>query len=436
MTAALQTSEPEIYSVFDQLSDAVLLVDARGRCLYRNAGCDALSEHLIAAAIDMCFCDWDTTCGDLRDYALARQAELEGWRVSCAPFQGNKVIVCKYNDKLGNRIQVMREDFARAHADGTPLQIAAIKALRAQVSYRWLTIGHFDWSNERILFDNCYDGNDLQSDGLPPLYRNPDFKACAQMVVTDHLDECFSGIEPYARLGMTHMIGMALKNHLDECVGYALLGHEGQPGDVREASTLLHELAVLYGPYFEVKSAKQIAQKAQIEANTDVVTGKGNRRACETFLQECLDQMEHEEQEDAVLAMFNAKAARNSILMLVDFDGFKRINDTLGHEAGDRALRSVADKLERLGNDEARVFRMGGDELVQIFPRAGDLEAENLRFEINLIEKELQQEGFAALGLSIGVVNFFEGNGTVQSLMTLADARMYQDKKLRSLAFL
>lgn len=424
----------DVYSMFDLLSDAIFVVNAKGTCIYRNPNMDEFPAHLEQRAIlhcqDLgCACDIETS-GQQMD-----MGSLEGWQIHCSPLGDHKAIICKYDVSFGERIMRLREDFASEQAQGTPPRLAAMHVLRHHIDARWIAIGHMDWPNERILFDVSYDGDQLGENMLPPFYRNVNFNMCAAPAITSDLSECFARTEPHKALGFEFLVGLALKNHHGKCVGYAMVAFDCTPGDVKGTLTLLQELAVLYGPYFEAGNAREQMDAAIVEANTDIVTGVGNRRAFEAFLQQCLNDYVDELASDNVLAMFDPRALRNSVLMLIDFDAFKRINDTMGHSEGDRALRMVAEKLGHMGGEDCPVFRLGGDEMVQILPRCGELDAEDLRQRINGIEQEMQAEGFPMLGLSMGVVHFFEAEASISSLMTLADARMYQDKKMRSVMF-
>jgi diguanylate cyclase (GGDEF)-like protein len=310
-----------------------------------------------------------------------------------------------------------------------------MKVLREHVNSRWIAIGVVDPKLPGVTFDLAFDDDHLEANRFPNLVAKPDSKPCTHdVLLTSRLEDHFVNASELRALGIGHVVGMCLRNHRNDCVGYALLADEEEPHHMSHRVTLLKELAVLYGPYFEVSSAHQRVRKAVADANTDVVTGHGNRRALESFLQECLEEMHRELQEADVQTLFDIHAMRNSVVMLIDMDGFKRVNDSLGHGEGDRALRLVADSLQKIDKN-SRVFRFGGDELVQVFPRAGALDADELRFHINKVERTLDKEGFKDVGLSFGIVHLFEGDGTYASLMTLADARMYHEKRLRSVAF-
>ena len=58
-------------------------------------------------------------------------------------------------------------------------------------------------------------------------------------------------------------------------------------------------------------------------------------------------------------------------MLLLDLDGFKEINDRLGHQTGDRVLQGIADQLTRLGAEASVIARLGGDEFAVLIPDVG-----------------------------------------------------------------
>lgn len=119
-------------------------------------------------------------------------------------------------------------------------------------------------------------------------------------------------------------------------------------------------------------------------------------------------------------------------LLYMDLDDFKRINDTLGHEAGDEALRQTAGRFSAIVRDTDTLARVGGDEFVLLLADLeGDTEAAVLRVAQKYIEAlhtPLQIAGMDChLGVSIGIA-LGEGDQTADALMQAADQAMYRAK--------
>ncbi|HBY85429.1 MAG TPA: diguanylate cyclase [Colwellia sp.] len=125
----------------------------------------------------------------------------------------------------------------------------------------------------------------------------------------------------------------------------------------------------------------------------------------------------------------------NYCITFIDLDGFKKINDKLGHEAGDNMLIATAlvmqEKLQELGS----IFRCGGDEFIWVVDIDNAQQTESIVKQLSALllqtEQDLQQQGWSDAGLSFGIASSFETLNQSECL-SLADQRMYkykQDKK-------
>jgi diguanylate cyclase (GGDEF)-like protein len=163
-----------------------------------------------------------------------------------------------------------------------------------------------------------------------------------------------------------------------------------------------------------VNHANLFAQIKQ-QALTDALTGCYNRRSFEMQL-------------DQDLLM--AKRSHHPLsVAMVDLDRFKQLNDSVGHEAGDAALRKLAEcfRQELRGVDTAA--RFGGDEFVLILPQAyaegAAIVAERLRSRIAQIEIP----GYGNLSASIGIATFPSHASSRADLTRVADAALYSAKR-------
>jgi diguanylate cyclase (GGDEF)-like protein len=164
-----------------------------------------------------------------------------------------------------------------------------------------------------------------------------------------------------------------------------------------------------------VNHARLFAQM-QEQALTDGLTGCFNRRSFEMQLER-----------DLHLA---TRMRQPLSLIMLDVDKFKLVNDTYGHDAGDTALRTLAEVLreELRGVDTAA--RYGGEEFAVILPQA-DLDgalivAERLRKRI----EETEMPGIGHITASLGVATFPFHASSRDSLVTTADRALYQAKHL------
>jgi diguanylate cyclase (GGDEF)-like protein len=128
-----------------------------------------------------------------------------------------------------------------------------------------------------------------------------------------------------------------------------------------------------------------------------------------------------------------AAAARDArvVVMLIDLDRFKDINDTLGHHYGDEVLRQMADRLTELLDPADTVARLGGDEFAVLLPagRADDDGVTIARQIRAALALPFEAEGVSLeLGGSVGVACYPHDGGDVETLMQRADVAMYQAK--------
>lgn len=120
-------------------------------------------------------------------------------------------------------------------------------------------------------------------------------------------------------------------------------------------------------------------------------------------------------------------------LMFLDLDGFKRINDTLGHEAGDELLRQVAHWLEGCVRAEDSVARLGGDEFVVLFPRiSGTAAAAKVAETIlhRLCQRIRLSDHEVHVSVSIGIAMIPCDSEDPGALMKFADMAMYRAKEM------
>lgn len=153
-------------------------------------------------------------------------------------------------------------------------------------------------------------------------------------------------------------------------------------------------------------------------AHHDPLTGLPNRRLFTKFLGKILPLARRHRHEFAILYL--------------DLDGFKTINDTLGHDAGDEVLREVAARLLTLVRDSDLVARFGGDEFVVIAQKIeGRPGAEGLADRIlDAIHAPMQIHGeWVPVGASIGISLFPDDSDSAERLIELADEALYKVKK-------
>jgi diguanylate cyclase (GGDEF)-like protein len=162
----------------------------------------------------------------------------------------------------------------------------------------------------------------------------------------------------------------------------------------------------------EVQSAQQNLHLLSI---TDALTALGNRRGME-------EQVER--------MMKSCQPGSSVTMLLMDLDGFKLINDSLGHAAGDLLLQEVAQRMRQVMRRQDRLFRMGGDEFAVLMPNT--LMEQGRLLADRLIDVLLEPIHFGHHKLSVsGSIGIAEWDGKSDGLelMRHADLAMYAAKR-------
>ncbi len=169
----------------------------------------------------------------------------------------------------------------------------------------------------------------------------------------------------------------------------------------------------------DVTQRKEAEIKLYKRAYSDPLTGLPNRSLFSEKLQEAFNEARGNK-EDKFAVLF------------LDLNGFKQINDTFGHLAGDEILIEVARRLERVTQQESTMTRFGGDEFVILLRH---LETEDQAYRmVELIQKELSIPFFVhgvavSIGASIGI-SFSAGNWKdAEEILENADKEMYSNKE-------
>jgi diguanylate cyclase (GGDEF)-like protein/PAS domain S-box-containing protein len=179
----------------------------------------------------------------------------------------------------------------------------------------------------------------------------------------------------------------------------------------------------LVGTCIDISARKEASERLALSARTDMLTGLANR----TLLNERL------------AAGCSAAKRRHSQLavLFLDLNGFKRINDTLGHAGGDLLLQSVAARLRAATRTEDLVARAGGDEFVIVLedPTAVRAAATAQRI-LDAFRAPLDiGEHKARMSFSIGIACFPADGSDGDTLMRNADTAMYRAKLIEGGAY-
>ena len=194
----------------------------------------------------------------------------------------------------------------------------------------------------------------------------------------------------------------------------------GQFVSLPAVAAVLAIVTVLAGMARAGLTVVQRLRESHLQAITDDLTGLGNRRCLLDRLDESI----------AAVAAHDAELA----LLLVDLDGFKELNDTLGHHAGDEVLRQIGPRMSGLLRHEDTLARLGGDEFAVVLEPGDEAAASvaGLRLRAAL-ERPFAVEGMPVhIDASIGIALYPEHARDALGLLQRADVAMYAAKRART----
>ena len=166
-------------------------------------------------------------------------------------------------------------------------------------------------------------------------------------------------------------------------------------------------LAKAYNKIYEKN--KSSLEKLNFKASHDELTGAYNRAGY-----------------DYILSTIDLE---NTYMLLFDVDDFKTINDTYGHDTGDKALIKIVNTFKKVFRDDDCICRIGGDEFVVFLGHTGEISHSLIEFKINQISKFLgnTDDGLPPISISVGIVNGRNASG-IEDLFEKSDKAMYESK--------
>lgn len=182
----------------------------------------------------------------------------------------------------------------------------------------------------------------------------------------------------------------------------------------KEIKDLAKSFTELISRITEREAALETAKlRAQEISYTDELTNIPNRRYMEEYITQLIN------------------SGKEFSIVFLDLDGFKKVNDILGHQRGDELLHNIAKWFKKnLREEDMVISRYGGDEFCLIFVGADKEKAEYI---LKRLHKNFQEEDFfkeeIPISFSYGIASYPKDGSSMYELLNLADKRMYQMKQ-------
>ncbi len=169
----------------------------------------------------------------------------------------------------------------------------------------------------------------------------------------------------------------------------------------------------------DITERRRVESELAYQATHDALTGLPNRMLLEDRLRQATGRLRRD--------------STSISLFFIDLDGFKEINDTYGHQAGDEVLIEVARRLREIMRDVDTVARLGGDEFVALCESLPEAEVASVLGRItDALDVPMMIGGHVlTVGASVGVATTDDKDMEAAALLAMADQSMYKDKAAR-----
>jgi diguanylate cyclase (GGDEF)-like protein/PAS domain S-box-containing protein len=218
-------------------------------------------------------------------------------------------------------------------------------------------------------------------------------------------------ISRYLQIGLSHVIGTSRELQGQRKDGTIF------PMDLSVSEVKLGDTHLFTGVLRDISEQKLAQRQIEQLAHYDALTHLPNRSLFYDRLGQAI--------------MMSKRRQRRIVLMYIDLDGFKQVNDRMGHHTGDLLLVEVAKRLRLCVRESDTLARLGGDEFTVILNDTHEREDMEMMAKkiIESIDQPVDLEGDAVkIGASIGIARYPDDASTTGTLLIVADKAMYAAK--------
>ncbi len=229
-----------------------------------------------------------------------------------------------------------------------------------------------------------------------------------QQEIVPHLDEIMKSGMPIIFNGLEYMA---------RCPGFVCYSFpKVDIVDYNQTANLTNCFGMGLGGYAIYKYQQYLREKLQKMYQNDALTGLYNRLAFMSRYEELIKKPEN--------------YGKRITIFLADLNGLKKINDTLGHLSGDKAIAAVAQALQKSVPDDAICVRIGGDEMMAFI--LGDHDCSHIIHDVEQYLEQVSEEFGFKVSASIGTyATTFTEEMDLSKVIAIADAQMYEIKRSR-----
>ena len=415
---ALQLSESRYRGLFEKVLDGVYQVSVEGRFIACNPslvqmlGYDSPGELMALPTTEVLYVDPEER--SLLQEALRREGNLRNAELRLRRKDGREIVV------LENARTLLDENGNVVGHEGTLSDITERKLAELEV--------HAQRERAQVTLNSIADGVITTDNEGRIDYLNP----VAETLTGWTLDDARGRPVNEVIMLRHESKGHTLENPVEIClrdgkvteVGQhsVLVSRKGREVPIQDSAAPIRDTAgALAGAVLvvhDVSKERQLRRQLAHHAAHDSLTGLINRREFEVRLEKALE---------------SAREGHSHVLLYLDLDQFKVVNDTCGHTAGDQLLKQVTTLIRSFVRSADTVSRLGGDEFGVLLEnctldRAVEI-ADEMRSAIRDYRFVAKEAAFD-IGASIGVVAIREDSECIESLLSAADVACYSAKDL------
>lgn len=321
--------------------------------------------------------------------------------------------------QLREQAQQQRDELERE------LMVRTVALRQSETKYRSM-VQNLPGVAFRVAVDEKWT-NLFVSDGIEEMTGYP-----ASDFINNAVRDCASITHPDDVARVDEAVRVAIETRSAYAVEYRVMRRDGAMRWVLERGMIVcdevsGQPAFIDGLQFDITERKCAEQLLEQETLSDGLTGLANRNLLMHRLRRCVEE--------------SRRGGRQYALLFLDFDRFKVVNDSLGHEAGDELLRQIARRVREFVKPMANLSsdgggklacRLGGDEFVVLLDDVREHD-EPMRVARELLDtlREPYQVGVHSLRstASIGVVTSQRSNEDAETVLRDADTAMYRAKQ-------
>jgi len=249
--------------------------------------------------------------------------------------------------------------------------------------------------------------------------------ASSDVVIFQNVQRSFADEKMLVRMNIKQYVGMKFYVAGRSAGHVFLMSTTKSDAEALQFTQVVLQLLAMYaGAHSDVIENKQQLETLSAEAYSDAMTSLRNRRAFDHDM-------------DRVMHQVHAEMLADALLILIDIDGLKAINDSQGHATGDELIKFVAMALKSEARQQDLVYRLGGDEFAILITGNAKAALMGLGKRLEVWRHRIAQSKFATSGMSLGSALLSEvacnHSATLNdSWFQLADSRLYQDKACKA----